>query len=277
MLGKLASVDSLQVLGRLTAERQVLRIGRYVRSRLLSLLRFPRLISHAVFIPAPVAEYACQADPVRVLLVDDHPIVVDALAMGLKLQGLDVAVATDLNPDRIVDQAKDHGADIVLLDLDLGGASSLRLIRPLADLGCRVVMVTGERDPADLGRCLEEGAVGVVSKHVPFERLQQAVLDAASGRNVMPEGDRLALLDAAVAARREEEARRAPFTSLTPKERQVLAHLVHGRSADEIAEAEFVSLATVRSQIQAILRKLQVNSQLAAVALAKQRQWSPED
>jgi DNA-binding CsgD family transcriptional regulator len=56
----------------------------------------------------------------------------------------------------------------------------------------------------------------------------------------------------------------------------VLAHLVNARTADEIAAAEFVSMATVRSQIQAVLRKLGVNSQLAAVALANERGWTPD-
>lgn len=210
----------------------------------------------------------------RVLLVDDHPIVVDALAMSLKLEGLSVTVSPDLDATAIVDRAKADPPDVVLLDLDLGGSDSLPLVRPLTQLGARVVMVTGEREPVHLGRCLEEGALGIVSKNVPFAKLQEAVLDAINGRSVMPEGDRLALLDAVAKWRREEQARLAPFESLTKRERAVLGHLVDGRSADDIAAAEFVSLATVRSQIQSILRKLQVNSQLAAVALAKQHHWT---
>lgn len=211
----------------------------------------------------------------RVLLVDDHPIVVDALAMSLKLEGLDVEVSPDLDVEAIVGRAKATPPDVVLLDLDLGGDDSLPLVKPLTQLGARVVMVTGERDAVRLGRCIEEGALGIVSKNVPFAKLQEAVLDAVGGRNVMAEADRIALLDAAAQWRREEQARVAPFEALTKRERAVLGHLVDGRSADEIAAAEFVSLATVRSQIQSILRKLQVNSQLAAVALAKQHRWTP--
>ncbi|MDQ1438262.1 MAG: hypothetical protein QOK43_1891 [Acidimicrobiaceae bacterium] len=212
----------------------------------------------------------------RVLLIDDHPIVVDTLAMGLRLEGLDVHVAPSLDPPAILDLVGQAAPDVVLLDLDLGGANSLPLIGPITGAGARVVMVTGERDPVALGRCLEHGALGVVSKHLPFARLQQAVLDAVSGRNVMPESDRVALLEAAARWRRTELARLAPFAGLTRRERSVLGHLVDGHSAEEIATAEFVSMATVRSQIQAVLRKLQVNSQLAAVALAKQHHWSPD-
>ncbi len=66
-----------------------------------------------------------------------------------------------------------------------------------------------------------------------------------------------------------------PLQELTPREGRVLGHLMEGRSAEEIADCEFVSVATVRTQIRAILRKLDVNSQLAAVARARRAGWSP--
>jgi DNA-binding NarL/FixJ family response regulator len=212
----------------------------------------------------------------RVLLVDDHPIVVDTLAMSLRMEGLDVTVAPELGHAAIMGLAAEAKPDLVLLDLDLSGVESIPLIKPLTKAGARVVMITGEREPALLGRCLEAGAVGIVSKNVPFKKLQEAVLDAAGGGAAMAEAERLRLVDAAAAARREDRSRLAPFASLTPREKAVLGHLSEGRSADEIAEAEFVSLATVRSQIQSTLRKLQVNSQLAAVALVKERGWAPD-
>jgi DNA-binding NarL/FixJ family response regulator len=212
----------------------------------------------------------------RIMLVDDHPIVVDTLAMSLRMEGLEVEVAPDLAADAIVELGAKIKPDVVLLDLDLGGDDdSLPVIRPLTEQGARVVMVTGNREPVQLGRCLEEGALGIVSKNVPFARLQEAVLDAVAGRSVMPESERIQLLNAASGARRDRENRLAPFTILTKRETAILGHLMAGQPAEEIAGIEFVSLATVRSQIQSILRKLQVNSQLAAVALAKERGWEP--
>ena len=68
--------------------------------------------------------------------------------------------------------------------------------------------------------------------------------------------------------------RRLPFADLTDVS-VVLAELVEGHCAEEIAQAEFVSISTVRSQIKAILQKLGVSSQLAAVALARRADWSP--
>ena len=80
-----------------------------------------------------------------------------------------------------------------------------------------------------------------------------------------------------VARRRAQaQARLAPFEALTPREREVLAALAVGRSADEIAEEQVVSVATVRSHIRGVLDKLGVNSQVAAVALAWQRGWAAD-
>ena len=67
-----------------------------------------------------------------------------------------------------------------------------------------------------------------------------------------------------------------PFEQLTMREREVLAALVDGLSAEEIAETQYVALTTVRSQIRSVLQKLGVRSQLAAVAHANRVGWKPE-
>ncbi len=75
--------------------------------------------------------------------------------------------------------------------------------------------------------------------------------------------------------RRADDERLAPFRALSPREQAVLAGLLAGDSAETIAHRSYVSLATVRSQIRAVLLKLGVNSQLAAVALAREAGWEP--
>ncbi|HET7718451.1 MAG TPA: response regulator transcription factor, partial [Acidimicrobiales bacterium] len=137
----------------------------------------------------------------------------------------------------------------------------------------RVVMVTGVADRARLGACLEAGAVGVVSKAAEFSVLIDAVHRAVEGAPLMREEERQDLLHAARDRRRADHDRLAPFDALSPKEQAVLVHLLAGESAETIAEKSYVSLATVRSHIRAILLKLGVNSQLAAVALARNAGW----
>ncbi|HEV7888886.1 MAG TPA: response regulator transcription factor [Acidimicrobiales bacterium] len=216
-------------------------------------------------------------EAVRVLLVEDHPIISESLAMALRLEGLEARVAQTFSVDAVLGLAASYKPDMVVLDLQLGDLLSLPMIRPLSAAGATVVMLTGVKDEALLGQCLEAGAVGVIPKESEFDLLRQAVRDAADGRPVMAEQDRIRLLDTAAQARRDEKDRLAPFRALTKREAVVLSHLTRAQSAEDIAASEFVSLATVRSQIQAVLRKLGVNSQLAAVALAKDRGWAQEE
>lgn len=212
-------------------------------------------------------------DGPRVLLVEDHAIIKQALALALQRVGMVVETAPDLAPDAVLALAAHFRPDIALLDLYLGEADSLPMIRPLRELGAGVVVLTGTTDPRALGECLEEGALGVIPKSESLDRLALAITDAVSGTAVMRPADRDALLNAARDGRAADEERQAPFARLSTKERQILGHLMWGRSAEDIARMEYVSLATVRSQIRSILQKLGVNSQLAAVALAQRFGW----
>ena len=218
------------------------------------------------------------ATPMKVLLVEDHELLAGTLAMALRQKGLQVHAAAGPSAAAVVDLARTLAPVLVLLDLDLGSMGSGRdLIGPLTETGARVVMVTGVADPARLGACLEAGAVGVVSKATEFSVLIDTVHRALEGSPLMRVDERQALLEAARARRRAEHDRLAPFDTLTPREQAVLVHLLAGESAETIAERSYVSLATVRSHIRAILLKLGVNSQLAAVALARNAGWPAEE
>ncbi len=215
------------------------------------------------------------AAEMRVLIVEDHELLAGTMAMALRQQGLEVHAAAGPSAAAVVDLARKLAPVLVLLDLDLGSTlgSGLDLIRPLIETGARVVMVTGVDDRARLGACIEAGAVGVVSKATEFSVLIDTVQRAIEGAPLMRADERQALLDAARDRRRSDHDRLAPFDALSPKEQAVLVHLLAGESAETIAEKSYVSLATVRSHIRAILLKLGVNSQLAAVALARNAGW----
>lgn len=215
----------------------------------------------------------------RILIVDDHELLAGTLALALRQEGIEVSVPPASSPAAILDAARSLAPVLVLLDLDLGPplGDGHGLVRPLLEAGAQVLVVTGVTDQGRLGACIEAGACGVVSKGAGFEGLVEAVRRAAAGERVMPEERRQTLLAAARARRRDEAARLAPFLALSRREQAVLAGLVAGQSAEVIAERAYVSLATVRSQIRAILLKLGVNSQLAAVALARDAGWPPDD
>ena len=220
----------------------------------------------------------CTRRAARVLIVDDHQLLAQGLELGLRRKGLATVVTDSVSADAVLGAARTHRPDVVLLDLDLGdgGGSSLPLIQPLGDLGAVVLVLTAVTDRAKLGACIEQGAAGVASKAESFESILDKVQLATEGRSPVPLPSRQALLDDLREHRLQEARRRAPFEALSPREQAVLAGLLDGLAAEQIAETNYVSLATVRSQIQSILRKLGVNSQLAAVALARRAGWRPE-
>ena len=111
---------------------------------------------------------------------------------------------------------------------------------------------------------------------MPFPQLVREIRAIPEGRSAEAENRRLQVQrEARAPLRSSGHAALAPFAALTPREEQVLAMLIDGVQAADIAERSYVSLATVRSQIRAILTKLGVGSQLSAVSLAIKAGWSP--
>jgi DNA-binding NarL/FixJ family response regulator len=212
-----------------------------------------------------------------VLLVEDHRLLAQSLSFALSAEGFAVTVADLASPQAILDAFEQSGAGIVLLDLDLGESAGdgLGLVAPLRERGARVLVVSGSSDRPRLASCLELGAVGVLPKTTPYERLVDAVLDVAAGRPVIADAERHAMLTELRAWRKRQRHELAPFETLTARETQVLAALMDGQGCEAIAAAWFVSEATVRTQIRGVLTKLGVSSQLAAAAQAQRVGWRP--
>lgn len=212
----------------------------------------------------------------RVLLVEDHLLLAQSVAAALAGDGFDVRRPDGLDRQSVLDAAAGHRAQIVLLDLVLDGAgTTLSYIGPLQELGGSVVILTGETDRVRLAECVEAGAIGVVGKHQPFEDLVASVREVAELRSLLTPAQREDLLGELRRQRADDLERLAPFVRLSSREGEVLGALMQGVSAEAIARRDYVSIATVRSQIRAVLSKLGVSSQLAAVALARERRWQP--
>jgi DNA-binding NarL/FixJ family response regulator len=209
-------------------------------------------------------------------IVDDHQLLADSLALSLSQLGFDVATLRPLSEDEVITFARSRDLGVVLLDLHLDGVgTSLGLIPRLECLGCKVVVLTGETHAPALGECIEAGAEAVVTKTVSFDELVRRVTRILDGPHDLLNAEREELLGALRRQRAEEQQRLEPFYRLSSKECEVLSDLCRGISAGEIAEARYLSTATVRSHIRSILLKLEVNSQLAAVALATRNGWQP--
>jgi DNA-binding NarL/FixJ family response regulator len=210
-----------------------------------------------------------------VLIVDDHALLADGLADALRREGLRAEWVSGPTAEAIVEVAQRLHPDVVLLDLVLGDeiGLSLPLVRPLLEMGARVIVLTGTADTAMLGSCIEAGVCGLLSKSESFDAVLEKVTRASRREKTLLPRERDEMLACLRRRRAQERERHAPFERLSAREREVLGALMDGWSAEEIARSAFVSLATVRSQIRSILEKLGVHSQVAAVALAHRARW----
>jgi DNA-binding NarL/FixJ family response regulator len=148
------------------------------------------------------------------------------------------------------------------------------IIAEVVAAGVDVVVLTAEEDPVRLAECLAAGASRIVPKTLDLEVLMAQLADALEAPLERWTAREQRILAEASVRSEERRQRLAPFARLTSREADILAGLMGGLAATEIAEQSFVSLSTVRSQIRAVLAKLGVHSQLAAVALAHQSGWT---
>jgi two-component system, NarL family, nitrate/nitrite response regulator NarL len=215
-----------------------------------------------------------QTPHARVAVVDDHELLAHSAAYALRAHGIDARVVEASTLEAIEAEVVAMRPEIVLLDLHLGALGmSTPLISRFRDADIDVVVLTGETDRAAWGACIEAGASALVEKRLSFDELVDRLRRIVAGDPAMGQGERHDLLTTLNDKRRDEHERLEQFTRLTTREAEVLQRLIRGLSAEEIATDTFVSIATVRSHIRAILQKLGVNSQLAAVAAATRAGW----
>jgi DNA-binding NarL/FixJ family response regulator len=214
----------------------------------------------------------------RVLLVDDHALLAETIAIALRAEGVNAELAVLGSREDLVATVESDPPNLVLLDLELGGqiGDGATLVRPFVRAGARVLVVSATRRRPQIGNAVEQGAIGFVHKSAPFGELLDAALAATRGEAVISAEQRQVLLQELYAEREREASVRELFERLTPREQQVLRALGDGRTVSGIAGDWFVSEATVRSQVRGVLCKLGVGSQLEAVALAFRCGWLGE-
>jgi two-component system, NarL family, nitrate/nitrite response regulator NarL len=216
----------------------------------------------------------------RIVIVEDHDLFGEALEVALTLENHDVhrvPIADHaLTQTHLLAEVLRLRPGLVLLDLDLGPAGDgACLLDPLTQAGIAVVIVTGSVKVARWGECVHLGAVTVLPKTTPLSSILATIRLVAEGRPVLAQEVRDSW---ELTYHREKSRGRAILNrleTLTSREQQVLASLMAGQQVRHIAERSNVSETTVRTQVKSILAKLDVSSQLAAVAAAYQVSWRP--
>lgn len=206
-------------------------------------------------------------------IVDDHQLVASSLAGSLRAAGYRALCHPIRSAPDILAATMRSGAGLVLLDLELGrdGAGhridGVALVGPLRAAGRHVLALTDNTAPEEIGAALSAGAAGAIPKNAPFATLLTAVHGALTGRPVNSPAQRRHLIEQHERHQRAHHHLHDALAALTAREREVLELLAAGQRARTIAAHYVVSVATVRTQIRAVLTKMGVNSQLEAVAL----------
>jgi len=193
--------------------------------------------------------------PIRVLVVDDHPMVREGLRSMLGGNGVCVAGEAASGAEALR-RAAERNVDVVLLDLELPDMDGLAVLRRLREVDARlpVLIVTMHQDPALVRRAVEAGATGYVLKGIGRSELLASIHAVCSGESVFDHG----LLKAALAGREGSsvDAKRADATHLSRIEFDLLRLIAAGLTNRQIGQHLRWSHATVKKYVQRILEKL---------------------
>ena len=206
-----------------------------------------------------------RSTPLRVMIVDDHPLVRAAVARALASDEMTVVAEAATAEDALA-LAPRVAPDVLLLDIALPGMSGVQLVRELAPRlpGTKIVMLTVSAADRDLVDAMRFGASGYLTKDVSPEALARAVRATQTGELVMPR--RLAARLVAQLSRRGPAPvpEGPPVEGLTQRERDVLRLLADNLTDREIATALTISIRTVETHVSSILHKLGVRNRTEA-------------
>ena len=199
---------------------------------------------------------------IRVLLADDQALVRGAMGALLDLEPDIEVVAQAGRGDEVVAAARESGADVCLLDIQMPGVDGVEAARQVRDQlpGVRVVMVTTFDRPGYLRRALDAGAVGFVVKTTPAARLAEVVRRAHAGlRTVDPQLANDLLFSGP--------------NPLTAREQEVLSLARGGEPVARLARKLFLSPGTVRNHLSSAIGKTGAANRVEAARIATERGW----
>ena len=198
---------------------------------------------------------------IRIMIVDDHPLMRVGVAAIINTR-LDMEVVAQAGTaEEAVLLHKEHEPDVTLMDLRLPGASGVTAIRQIRARmsNARFVVLTTYEGDEDIHQALESGAQGYIIKGMPHDTLIHALKRVYAGGRYLPPPVARTLQS------------RTPDASLSPREREVLQLLVHGKSNKEIAAELGIAEATVKCHFRVIFMRMGVTDRTQAVVSALQR------
>jgi DNA-binding NarL/FixJ family response regulator len=196
--------------------------------------------------------------PIRILIVDDHPVVCTGLTSMLSAQpGLNI-VGSAASGEEALAIVKRDAPDLLLLDLRMPGMDGIGVLQALKRIPVapRVIILTSFDKDEDVYRAIRAGAQGYLLKDTTEAEMTTAITVVHSGNRYIPRH---------IAARLADRMMRS---DLTARELQILEQLAEGSTNKQIADTLDISDNTVRHHVNSIMEKLQVSDRTEAVATA---------
>ncbi|BBY24501.1 response regulator [Mycobacterium stomatepiae] len=203
-------------------------------------------------------------EKVRVVVGDDHPLFREGVVRALALSGEVNVVGEADDGTQALELIKEHRPDVALLDYRMPGMDGAQVAAAVRsnELPTRVLLLSAHDEAAIVYQALQQGAAGFLLKDSTRTEIVKAVLDCASGNDVVAPS----LAGGLAAQIRQRAEPSAPV--LSAREREVLNRIARGQSIPAIAGELFVAPSTVKTHVQRLYEKLGVSDRAAAVAEA---------
>jgi DNA-binding NarL/FixJ family response regulator len=221
----------------------------------------------------PAARASGRDGAVRVLIVDDHRTVAEALQLAVESRADIECIGVAGTVEDALHQLAQAPCDVVLMDVSLPGTNGIEGTRQIrnAHPDTRVVVITGHLEPGILAAAVESGAAGFLPKDGPLGDVIDAILAPADAQLMVGTGTPVGVVAEAMRLREQAAQGTGPLSLLTPREVEVLGLLGEGFTPAAVAEQLGISLHTCRGHVKSVLSKLEVHSLLEAVVVGWQR------